>query len=100
MALRGQLTPTVQAAALRLLGREISRTELRLIPYVQYTIINGETLDGRKVNDEERHVLQDWVSRGYLPGPLVATLRCERYFWDVMSELLWLAYADHENQPE
>lgn len=100
MANRGQLTPTIQAAAKRLLSREITQQELRLMPYVQYVITNGEGLERRKINQPEAIIISEWHERGYLPDPWADRLTCGRYFWDVLAELLWLAYADHENQPD
>lgn len=101
MAKRGDLTPTVQAAAKRLLQRIIIVSELRLMPRVQNLILNGEGIDIQKFNAEERAILNHWWSLGYIDGiGYGKRLTCGRYFWEVMSELLWLAYADHENQPE
>lgn len=64
MAKRGQLTTKVKKEAQRLLGKEITVRELRLMPYVQSVMINDRRIDLRKINEEERAILSDWRERG------------------------------------
>lgn len=99
MAKRGQLTPTVQAAALRLLGREITSQEVETMPDVQKMIVFDLPFHEILLSSMDEAVIHQWRSYGYVEK-IGARLRCGRYFWDAMSELLWLAYADHENQPD
>ena len=60
--MRGMLNKEVQEIAKKEMGREISQTELRLIPYIQYQMINEQKLDPNKMNQEDRDVLNKWKS--------------------------------------
>ena len=42
---RGVLTEKVQEIAKKMIGREISRTELRLIPHIQYLMVNEQKIN-------------------------------------------------------
>lgn len=100
MANRGQLTPTIQAAAKRLLSREITQQELRVMKFIQNKMVTKHIFAYHLFDENTRKILDDWQSRGYIENRWSSRIKCGRYFWDVMSELLWLAYADHENQPD
>lgn len=50
MAKRGKLTSQIIAKGRELLGKEINQRELRLMPYVQYCLINGQNIAPNKVN--------------------------------------------------
>lgn len=90
---RGQLTDRVQEKAKELLGREISLRELRLMPYLQYCLMNSQHLDPAKVSDEERMILAKWRELGYITGGASA-MWIDKKFWDCIHELLFLAYVD------
>ncbi|BCP56259.1 hypothetical protein K32_48760 [Kaistia sp. 32K] len=98
MAKRGQLTEKVKETAQRLLGKEITQRELRLMPYVQSVMINDQRIDPRKINSEERDILSDWRSRGWIDGG-ASGLTISKVFWDAIHPILLLAYVDYENQP-
>jgi hypothetical protein len=83
---------TVQSSAL---GREITITELRLIPYVQYTMVNERRLEPRHVNEEERTVLAKWRKAGWIEGG-AGGLCMTKEFWTAMHEILWVAYATYD----
>jgi hypothetical protein len=91
---RGQLTQRVQEAAKRLLGREITVRELRLMPYVQYLMVNEQKLDIEKINQEEREILSYWRKNGYLYGGVGERMEITREFWNILCEIIWLAYVD------
>ena len=88
---RGQLSKAVQRAAERYLGCMITVRELRLLPYVDYCLLNGGVIQGSKINDEERRILRDWTERGL--GEFVTALKPGRRFYDAMNALLWEAYV-------
>lgn len=90
---RGQLTERIKKKSVELLGYEISLRELRLMPYVQYCVMNSQNLDPNKVNQEERDILSKWRKAKYISGGAV-DLEVSKKFWDVMSEILWLGYVD------
>lgn len=92
---RGQLTDRVQAKAKELLGYELDQTELRLMPYVQYRMMNERNLDPRHMNGDDRAVLKKWRDAGHIEGGVSSdSLRLEKKFWDALHEILWLAYVD------
>lgn len=100
MAKRGQLTKAVQAKANELMGRDITQVELRLIPYIHYATINARYVDHRKLNDGERTLLEKWGDEGRLQIVGDTIVHAAKEFFDTMGELMWLAYADYQNQPE
>lgn len=51
---RGVLTPEVQEVAKNLLGYELTVRELRLMPYLQYTVMNDKRINPNHINLEER----------------------------------------------
>lgn len=97
MAGRGMLTPAVQAAASDLMGREITVRELRLMPYLAYVVQNSRVINQCGIHDEERDVLRAWESEGrvsFVDNHVVVT----KQFWDVMNQLVWLAYVNYEQE--
>lgn len=93
MQKRGQLTKRVQEYAKEVFNREISQTELRLMPYVQYTMVNDQRLDPHKINQEEREILSVWRKKGYIEGG--ASRMCiSEEFWGILCHFLFLAYVD------
>ncbi|EPN1680654.1 hypothetical protein ACTV1X_001546 [Cronobacter sakazakii] len=95
MGKRGQLTPEISERAFELLGKEITQKELRLIPYVQYCLLNVGCIEPSKINQEEREILSDWRKRGFIDGG-VSKLACTEHFWSSMHELLWMAYVNYD----
>ncbi len=73
----------------------MTHEELRLIPYVQYLLVNQESIDPWKINAEEREVLQKWRDKGYLTFSMQEPLMVSREFWDTMNDLLWDCYVLH-----
>jgi len=92
MSTRGSITNDIQEKAIELLGREISIAEFRLMPYIQYILMNNKQLDDALINEQEWSVIESWVKDGYMTTcgfPVAVTKK----FWDIMSELLWMGYA-------
>ncbi len=73
----------------------MTHDELRLIPYIQYLIVNHEPIDPRKINGEERKILQEWRDKGYLTFSMCEPLAVSREFWDTMNDFLWDCYVIH-----
>jgi hypothetical protein len=90
---RGQLTDRVQEKAKGLLGREISLTELRLIPYIVYTMVNDQRIDRAKINVDEREIVRRWQDEGRIEFS-APHLAVTKEFFDACNELLWLACVD------
>lgn len=99
MANRGQLTAQIKQRAQELLGYEITTTELRLIPYAHYVMLNGQKIEPHKINAEERAILSNWRERGFIEGG-AAGMAITRDFFDAMNELLWLGYVAYREQPD
>lgn len=90
---RGALTAEIQTKAVEVLSwGDITLTELRLLPYIQYTMMNDQRLDPNKVSPEERVVLSQWRQRGWIEGG-ASGLSVSKHFWDGLNEILWLGYV-------
>jgi hypothetical protein len=88
---RGMLTEKVQEKAKELLGIELTVLELRLMPYLQYCVMN--TISLRRTSSEEMNILTEWQNKGWLTldgGMAILT----KDFWDAMHEILWIAYTN------
>jgi len=96
MASRGVVTEGIQALSKELLGYEIEKDELRLMPYVQYVMMNEQKLDPAKCNEEERKILSKWREKGYIEGG-AAGLSITKEFWDILCEILFASYVDCGN---
>ena len=95
---RGFLTTDVNEIAKIMIGRKLTgKTELRLIPYVHYVMVNDRKLDPRKVNQEEREILHKWKKEGHIEGG-ASGLGVTKLFWDFMGEVLFLAYVGYDNE--
>ena len=90
---RGMMTPEVSAKAKELLDIDITVTELRLMPYVQYTMLNEQKLDPRRINEPERKILSDWRKKGWIEGG-ASGMAIRKDFWDAINEILWLSYVN------
>jgi hypothetical protein len=89
---RGRLTKAVQHEALANLGREITQVELRLMPYIQFTMMNNQRLEPRKISQVERDVLATWREEGYIEGGATG-LAITKEFWDAINQILWISYV-------
>ncbi len=90
--MRGQLTKEIQKLAKDFLGREISVTELRLYPYLDYQMKNEQKIDPRKVNSEDREVLKSLRNAGHIEGG-ASGLSMTKEFYDYINQVLWVGYA-------
>lgn len=92
---RGRISDAVDTAARAKLGRSITQMELRLMPYVQYCLMNDENIDPARINQQEREILAQWRIDGWIGGG-ASELRCSKDFWDGMNHVLWFGYVNHE----
>ena len=90
---RGQLTARIKAKSKELLGYEIDVTELRLIPYIQYTMTNTQKISMRHCNQADRDILSKWRKAGHIEGG-ASGLQITRAFWDIICEIMFIAYVD------
>ena len=98
MSKRGTLTKEVQEIAKKHIGREIDTTELRLIPYVQYVMVNEQRIDPRKLNQDDRKILRKWKDAGLVEGG-ASGLSITEDFWNFACEILWQSYVKQEGEP-
>ncbi len=96
MAGRGQITPELEVMAKEKLGITLTVRSLRLLPYMQYVLMNGGQLNRRSVNDDERALLDHWDDLGLIRIHGL-TVKATKRFWDGMNEILWAGYVDHDN---
>lgn len=95
--MRGALTNSIKAKSKELLGYEISLRELRLMPYIQFVMMNEQKIDPNKINQEERKILSAWRSKGYIEGG-VSGLAITKEFWDAVCEILFLGYVAYREE--
>ena len=91
---RGKLTQEIKDKAQEVLGVEITQEELRLMPYIQYTMMNDQKIDPNKVSSEERGILKYWKLQGWIEGGATG-LAITKEFWDAINQILWLGYVNH-----
>ena len=90
--MRGVITDKIQEIAKKHLKREITQTELRLLAYIQFVMMNEQRLDIAKINDGEREILKKWKDEDFIVGGAGGLSICKE-FWDFMSEVLWEGYV-------
>ena len=93
--MRGRLTQAIKERSKELLGYEITTTELRLMAYAQYTMMNSQMLDPKHMNQDDRDVLTKWRKAGHVSGG-ASDFAITREFWDAMNDLLWMGYVDYD----
>lgn len=95
--MRGKLTDEIKAKSQELLGYEITERELRLMPYIQYVMMNEQALDPNKISSEEREILRSWKEKEYVEGG-ASGLSITKEFWDAINQILWLGYIAHAEE--
>lgn len=90
---RGVLTKRIKEKSEELLGYEIGITELRLMPYIMYVMMNAQKIDIRHCNQDDRDVLQKWREAGHIEGG-ASGLQITEEFWDIICEIVRLGYVD------
>ena len=94
--LRGCLTQRIKDKSVELLSYEISQKELRLMAHVNYIMTNNQKLEYIKLNLQDQHIMDGWYNTNLITGT-IEKLVIPKYFWDVISEILWLGYVDINN---
>lgn len=90
--MRGQLTNEIQEFARSFLGREITTRELRLYPYLDYVMKNEQKIEPKRVNQEERDILQKLREENHIEGG-ASGLSMTKEFYDYINQVLWLGYV-------
>ena len=87
------LTNDVQNLALQLFGRQITITELRMMPYIQHVVVNSQEIDDSRINELEREILRVWHEERRIKY-IASGLKITKQFWDAINQLVWLSYVD------
>jgi len=90
---RGELTDRIKTMSQGLLGYEMDQTELRLMPYIVYVMMNEQKIDPKKVNGAGRDILAKWRRAGHIEGGL-SGLSITEEFWNILCEIVRLGYVD------
>ena len=90
---RGQLTPRIQVKAQELMGREITQNELRMMPYLSYTMQNSQKLDPLKMNSSDRKIWTLWRKAKYVTGGITG-VQITPEFWRIIHKIIMLGYVD------
>ena len=92
--MRGMLTNEIQEKAKAFLGREISVKELRLYPYIDFSIKNeSQGWSYAKLSREEIPILNCLSEEGHLlysPEKVIVS----RKFYSYMQEVLAMSYVE------
>ena len=91
MAGRGKLTEKIQEIARYRIGREITTTELRLYPYLDFVIKNDQKIDERRINNEEKKLLYILMQEKHIDNLNFLSMSKEFYYY--IQEVLWEAYV-------
>lgn len=94
--MRGKLTDKIKKISAEKLGYEINQVELRLMPYIQYQVMNEQRIDPNRINQEERSILSKWRERGFIEGG-TSGLSITKDFWDAINEILFEGYVVRED---
>ena len=97
MGERGVLTKEVQEIAKKHIGRKVDVTELRLIPYIQYVMVNDQRLDVNKVSSDERKVLRKWKDAELIEGG-ASGLAITEEFWNYICAVMFQSYVKQEGE--
>ena len=99
--MRGTITENIRTICEKHNIEEINETQLRLLPYIQYLIINHMGLEPLKINSDERGYIIKWKDKGYLQGGMRG-FEISKQFWDFINDCLWESYVteDHKLKDE
>lgn len=89
---RGCLTKRIEEMSEKFLGRKMTQTELRLMPYLQYVMMNSQKLEPNKINQEEREILRTLKNEKHIEGG-ASGLSMTREYWDFLCDVLWYSYV-------
>ena len=91
--MRGKVTQEIKMKAKYLLDIDsISATALRLMPYMQYCLVNNTNLNNNNMNENEKRILKEWRKKGFITEG-APDFAVTKKFWDAMGELIWLGYV-------
>jgi len=99
---RGMLTPSVQAVSKEFLGKELTIRQLRLFPYLYFTMVDDQIIESKRINGEEMATLEAWEDENYLllapHNQNIRIVEMSFRFWSFISEVLFLSYVYREKK--
>ena len=90
--MRGALNEDIQKLAKEFLGREITTTELRLYPFLDFTMKNTQRIDPNLVNQADRDIMKVLRAEGHIEGG-ASGLAMTKEFYDFINQVLWHGYV-------
>lgn len=96
---RGALNDAAVARYKEATGRELTVAELRLLPFIAYTVTNEGYFWSNRVNDEEMQILRDLTDSGWIllerkQGQVGAfNLAVSDGYWNTLSRVLATTYV-------
>ena len=93
--MRGVLTEEMQEIAMDFLKRGITTRELKLMPYLFYTLHNSKIIDYGKISSKEQEILNRLKKEGHLSCSEEKVSVTKEYF-DYGNEILWLGYVNEK----
>lgn len=98
---RGCETHAAVCRGKAILGHDLTRTELRLMPYLFTCLMDRTSIRRDHVSQEELAILTTWESREL--GEFTAPCRpvaVTKQFYDLMCDVLWESYCPHYGSVE
>ncbi len=89
---RGVLTDEVKKVSEELFGYEFNKTQLRLLPYMMYTLMDCENLKREHINQEDKVELEKWEDAKEIYSPMEHFM-ISSSFYDAMCKILKIAYC-------
>lgn len=86
-SLRGVLTSEIKEKY------NITVEELRLIPYLQYLLVNHMPVDPAKLHCGEREILKKWRDEGKITFSVQEPCTITKEFWDFINNILFDSYV-------
>lgn len=75
-----------------ILGRNANKTEIRLFPYLIYSLQDGE-IERKKLSEDERDLIKEYVSRGLMQKSS-RQIACTKEFWNFITEITYDRYVN------
>ncbi len=72
-------------------GRDPSLREIRLFPYLTYSLMN-QKIEREKMNSEERELLTNYERQGFIKKR-GTDIGCTKEFWDFMTDIVYKTYV-------
>lgn len=82
----------------KFLGRDPSLLEIRLFPYLVYSLMD-QTLEREKLTSEERELLENYEKQGFIKTR-GADIGCTKEFWDFITDIVYKTYVQEVSNDE